>query len=191
MSIICAAIKNGEIAIACDTQINFGSLCASHKRIKNCIKYHEVNGSYMGLVGWNAIADIVNHLTQTQRELFNLDSRMAVFETLTRLHAVMKDKYFIEVKEDDENQPVESSQLDAIIINKHGLFEISSYREVNEYNDFWAIGSGRRYALGAMQVLHSMDITATEIVERAAIAAAEFDESCGLPVFSKMIKLAI
>ena len=95
-----------------------------------------------------------------------------------RLHEKMKDNYFIETREDDD-QPVESNQLDALIINKHGLYEIGSYREVNEYKTFWAIGSGRRLALGAMHGLYEQSLSAKEIVEAGVKAAAEFDDGCG------------
>ena len=55
MSIVCAAVKDGEIAISCDTQSNDGSLTVSSKHIKNSNKLYVVNDSIMGIVGWNAI----------------------------------------------------------------------------------------------------------------------------------------
>jgi ATP-dependent protease HslVU (ClpYQ) peptidase subunit len=191
MSIICAAKKNGIIAISSDTQSNFGSLAVSAKHMKSSGKLYPVNQSIMGVVGWHAISDILQHLILTEEKLFQLNSKMEIFSTLISLHKKMKENYFLETKEDDDDQPVESNQLDALIVNKQGLFEISSYREVNEYNTFWAIGSGWRLALGAMHALYETEATAKTIVEAGAAAAAEYDDACGLPLHTLTLKLAL
>ncbi len=188
MSIICAAIKNGEIAMAADTQLGFGTTKVSAKYLKNSGKLFSVNGNVIGIVGWSAVTNIVEHLLQIKPELFNLSSRDDIYETLMRLHGIMKEDYFIETKEDDD-QPVESNQLDALIINPNGLFEIGSYRDVYEYNLFWAIGSGRRYALGAMEAVYGMELSASEIVVAGAKAACEFNDSCGVPITVECLKL--
>ena len=188
MSIICAALKNGEAAISCDTQQNFGSLSVSAKHIKNSNKIYQIDDSYIGIVGWNAISDMVEHLMKFDKKSFRLNSRMEIYSTLIHLHEKMKDNYYIETREDDD-QPVESNQLDALIINKNGIFQIGSYREVYEYKTFWAIGSGRRIALGAVHAVYDKKISAKEITEIGVNAAAEFDDGCGLPLKSKVITI--
>ena len=188
MSIVCAARKNSVIAISSDTQSNFGSIKVSAKHMRNSNKLYSVNNSVIGIVGWHAVSDMVQHLISNEKKLFQLNSRMEIFSTLIRLHEKMKNNYFIETREDDD-QPVESSQLDALIVNKHGLFEISSYREVNEYETFWAIGSGKKIALGAMHALYESTATAKEIVEAGVKAAAEYDDGCGLPLNTRTLNI--
>ena len=61
--------------------------------------------------------------------------------------------------------------------------------EVNEYNTFWGIGSGRKFAIGAMNALYDLNFTAKEIAESGVIAASEFDDGCSLPLYSETIKL--
>lgn len=189
MSIVCAAIKDGVVAIACDSQSNFGSINVSADHSQNRNKLHTVNKSIIGVVGWHAVSDMIEHLIIHEKEIFQLNSRMEIFSTLLKLHAKMKDDYFIETREDDD-QPVESTQLDALIVNKHGLFEIGSYREVNEYKTYWAIGSGRRFALGAMHAVYNTKTTARKIVEAGVKAAAEYDDGCGLPLITRTFKLS-
>jgi len=189
MSIVCAVIKEGVIAISSDTQTNFGSLKVSAKHLKNSNKLYEINESVMGLVGWSAISDIIEHLIGNNPKLFKLNNKMEIFSTLLRLQKKMTEKYFIETSEEDDDQPVESNQLEALIINKQGLFGISSYREVNEYNTFWAIGSGNRLALGAMHTLYETEASSQDIAEAGVKAAAEFDENCNLPLNTKIIKI--
>jgi len=189
MSVICGAIKKGLIAISGDTMQSFGSMRVSSKHRMHANKIYPVNGSYIGIVGWNAISDMLEHIMKKDKKLFCLNNRMEIYTTLMHLHAKMKGDYFIETKE-DEDQPVESNQLDALIINPNGLFQIGSYREVHEYKTFWAIGSGRQLAMGAMHALYEKKVSAKEMVEAGVKAAADFDDSCGLPLKTKVIKLA-
>ena len=189
MSVVCAAIKAGTAAISCDTLNHFGSIQASARHLKNAGKLHEVNGSILGVVGWNAMTTVLEHLIRHEPELFTLGSRDAIFSSLLNIHPRLKSGYFIETRE-DEDQPVESSQLDALLINRNGLFEIGSYKEVNEYSRFWAIGSGRQLALGAMQALYETRAGARQIVEAGVRAAAEFDDGCGLPLKTRSLRLA-
>ena len=189
MSVVCAAIKGGEIAIACDTQISFGSTAVTSIHIANSNKLHRVNDSIMGIVGWNTLSDMVDHLILTQPDSFKLSSRMDIYTTLLQLHATMKSDYFLSTKGKDNSQPVESSQFNAIIINPHGLFEITKLREVNEYRQYWSVGSGRQYALGAMHAVYSQTGTASEIVLAGVAAGCEFDQSCALPAYVEVLKL--
>jgi ATP-dependent protease HslVU (ClpYQ) peptidase subunit len=100
----------------------------------------------------------------------------------------MKQDYFLESYE-DRDQPVESTQLNALIINARGLFEVCSDRSVSEFGTFWAIGSGRRVALGAMHATYESPKTARAIAEAGVAAAAEFDDGCGLPLRSEVMRL--
>lgn len=188
MTVIVAAIKNGQVSISADTQLNFGSNKVHAKYIKDRTKLFEVNDSVVGLSGWSATTQILQHLMSKQPELFTLDSRWEIFEMLLKLHETLKDDYFIETNENSD-QPVESNQLDGLIINSNGIFEFGSYREVYHYDRFWAIGSGKRYALGAMHALFETDATAQQITEAGARAAAEFDDSCDLPIHTKILSI--
>jgi ATP-dependent HslUV protease, peptidase subunit HslV len=190
MSIICAAIKNGVVAISGDSQTNYGALQVSAKHIRSSRKIYPINGSVMGIVGWSAMSLLVQHLMIHEKKMFQLGSRMEIYATLLKLHEKMKDDYYIDTREDDGDQPVESSQVDTMIVNKYGIFQTSSYRSVNEFQTYWAIGSGKRLALGAMHAMFGTKTTAKSIVESGVKAAAEFDDSCGLPLNTRTIKLA-
>ena len=188
MSIICAAIKNGVVAISGDTQKSYGSLNVSAKHIRNSKKLYSVKRSVIGIVGWQAMTDVVEHLISHEKEMFQLETRMEIFSTLLRLQQKMKDDYYVEPKEDND-QPVESNQLTALIANRQGIFQIGSYREVNEYSTYWAIGSGKRLALGAMHALYGTSASAKKVVEAGVQAAAEFDDGCSLPLTTRTMKL--
>jgi ATP-dependent HslUV protease subunit HslV len=82
-----------------------------------------------------------------------LGSRDEVFDTFLKLHPKLKERFFLNTKEHDSD-PYESSQFTIVIANPHGIFGVESYREVFEFERFWAIGSGRRFALGAMHAVY-------------------------------------
>lgn len=189
MSIVCAAIKNDEIAIAADTQMSMGSIVTTAEDLKNCDKLLRVNDNVIGMVGWTAMSTMLETIISEKGGLFVMDDRMKIYRSLMNLHKEMKANYYLETDE-NKSQPVESLQLDALIINKNGIFEIGSYREVNQYLRFWAIGSGSRYSLGAMEALYDKAIDAKELVETGVYAAAKFDGHCSLPATSEVMKLS-
>ena len=76
-------------------------------------------------------------------EELKLGSRDEVFDTFLKLHPKLKERYFLNTKEHDSD-PHESSQFSILIANVNGIFGVESYREVFEFERFWAIGSGRR-----------------------------------------------
>jgi ATP-dependent protease HslVU (ClpYQ) peptidase subunit len=189
MSIVCASRKNGEIAISADTLTKFGALSASSDYRVNSSKLLRVNDSVVGLVGWCAISTAFEHLMKADRELFRFGSRMEILDSLLKLHLRLKRDYFMESRE-DRDQPVESTQLQGLIVNAGGLYEVCSYRSVAEYKNFWAVGSGRRLALGAMYATYRSAKSARAVAEAGVRAAAEFDDGCGLPLRSRVIRIA-
>ena len=106
--------------------------------------------------------------------------RGEVFETFTKVHAILKEKYFLNPKEEEED-PYESSQITTLVANPHGIFGIYSLREVFVFDRFWGIGSGRNFALGAMFVAYEQDLDAHAIAEIGVRAGIEFDKSSGAP----------
>jgi ATP-dependent HslUV protease subunit HslV len=79
--------------------------------------------------------------------------------------------------------------MHVLLANPHGIFGIYALRSVDEYNKFWAFGSGTDYALGALHCTYDR-LEKVEDIARAAIeAAAEFDNATALPVTVHSVKL--
>ena len=70
--------------------------------------------------------------------------------------------------------------MTALVANEHGIFGVYSMREVFEYTQFWAVGSGREFALGAMYALYPRLRTAAAIARAGIEAGATFDKNSGL-----------
>lgn len=188
MTIIAAAIKNGKVSISGDTQSNFGSLKIYANHMDDHNKLFEINDSVIGVTGWSATTQIIEYLIKKNPEIFKLNNRREIFEMLLAVHEKLKEDFFIETSEESD-QPVESTQLDGLIINPNGIFSFGSYREVHQWNKFWSLGSGQRLALGAMHALYETDATAKEISEAGVKAAAEFDDGCNLPLKTIVLEL--
>jgi ATP-dependent protease HslVU (ClpYQ) peptidase subunit len=171
--------KNNQIAIAADSLVTFGETRLSRDYEDNS-KIFRVGDSYVTLAGTTAHFPVMRKLLTEMGESCRLGSRDEVFETYTQVHNILKEKYFLNTRE-DEDDPYESSQLTSLIANPHGIFGVYSYREVFCFERFWGIGSGRNFALGAMHALYGRDASAREIAEAGVKAGAEFDKNSSGP----------
>lgn len=188
MSTIVIARKNGQACIAADTLTTFGDIRLPAEMDRYHSKIQSFGGTHMGIVG-SAAHTLVAERTLRDKDLAaDFSSRDATFDTLIRLHPMLKEKYFLNAK-DSEEDPYESSQLDAVFANKHGIFGLYSLREVYEYEQYWAVGTGATYAIGAMHAVYRKARTAKEIAKAGAEAGAHFDTSSAPPLQFKTIKL--
>jgi ATP-dependent protease HslVU (ClpYQ) peptidase subunit len=180
MTTIVAVKKNGVIVIAADTLTTFGNtrlpaaMDSSHDKI-----LHLAN-SHIGVCGSAAHHLVLASLLAKTPDL-QLNSKAAIFETFRKLHPVLKEECFLNPKE-DEDDPYESSQITALIANASGLYGIYSMREVFEYTQFWAIGSGHEFALGAMQHAYPRYDSAEEIALAGVEAGIAFDKNSAAPI---------
>jgi ATP-dependent protease HslVU (ClpYQ) peptidase subunit len=80
--------------------------------------------------------------------------------------------------------------MTVMIANPSGIYAVYSMREVFEFDRFWAIGSGRDFALGAMYATYAGKAkTAAAIAESGVTAGAEFDTGTSLPIYLEQVKL--
>ena len=131
---------------------------------------------------------VTQALSALPKEQLQLTSRSEIFETFRALHPQLKERFYLNSKEHDSD-PYESSQISILIANAHGVFGVESYREVFEFERFWAIGSGRRYALGAMYATWNRAKSAREVADAGVRAGCEFDTSSAAPVRLHALKL--
>ena len=122
-----------------------------HDRTYDKIVRHR--DTYIGLCGSAAHQLVFESLLAKHGDL-DFSHKSAIFETFRKLHPILKEQHFLNPKE-EEDDPYESTQITALIANAHGIFGVFSMREVFEYTQFWAAGSGREFALGAMQARYA------------------------------------
>jgi ATP-dependent HslUV protease subunit HslV len=183
-----AVVKKGsQVAIAADTLVTFGDTRLAHGYETN-EKVFQVGDSFVGMSGTTAHFPVLRKaLGALNADELRLHSRDEVFETFLKLHPRLKEHFFLNTKEEDAD-PYESSQFTILIANASGIYGVYSYREVFEFDRFWAIGSGRSFALGAMYSGFDRLKTAKDIAELGVRAGCEFDKNSAGPIKSHALK---
>jgi ATP-dependent HslUV protease, peptidase subunit HslV len=192
MTTLVAVKKAGQAVIATDALITFGDTRLANRFEANSkiFKVETPAGtSYVGMAGTVAHFPVLRKaMAALPKDQLRLGSKDEVFDTFHKLHPMLKDVFFLQTKEDD-NDPYESSQFSVLIANSSGIYGLYSYREVFEFKEFWGIGSGRSFALGAMHATWDKAKTAREVAMAGVQAGCEFDKNSGGPVELFTVKL--
>lgn len=187
MTTLCVVKKNGEVAIAGESLTTFGDTRLSHAYKNEHDKMLHVADSWIGICGSSAHHLVLESALSRLADI-RLGSRSEIFETFRRLHPLLKEHAFLNPKE-DEDDPYESSQITALIANPEGIFGVYSYREVFAYERFWAIGSGRSFALGAMYAAYDRLKRPGDIARIGVAAGVEFDTASAGPIVVRQMKM--
>jgi len=194
MTTVVVVRKAGQVAIAADTLVTFGDTRLANRFEDNTkifkVDTDVIGASYIGMAGTVAHFPVLRKaMSSMPRELLRLGNKDEVFDTFTKLHPYLKENFFLQTKEEDSD-PYESSQFSVVIANASGIYGLYSYREVFEFKEFWGIGSGRSFALGAMHASYGKAKTAREVAEAGIAAGCEFDRNSAAPcdVFTVKMK---
>jgi len=169
MSTVVVVRKNGVACIAADSLTSYGDLKLSSRYDPHSEKIQTFGETHLSIVG-SAAHTLVIESVLNKKDLFaNFSSREEIFKTFSLVHTELKDNFFLNTKDDDDD-PYESSHIDALVANANGIFGIYAMREVYEYSSFWATGSGSPYALGAMHAVYDRYDSAESIAEAGVLA---------------------
>ena len=192
MTTIVVVKKDGVAVIAGDTLTTFGStrLASVHDAAPEKILTH--GDSHFGIAGSAAHQLVLESLLRNNEKLkgCHFNGRAQIYDSFRKLHPILKEEAYLNPKDDDDD-PYESSQLTSLLVNPSGIFGVYSMREVFEFDRFWAIGSGRDFALGAMYAIYDTRKSAEEIARMGVQAGAEYDTGTGLPMNLRKVKLAV
>lgn len=189
MSTISVVVKDRQICIAADTLTCFGDMKLHAEMDVNNNKIQKFGDTCIGIVGSAAHTLVIESAFNRTDFEPDFSGRMAIFETFTRLHALLKECYFLNPKDDDED-PYESTRIDCVIANPNGIYSVYGLREVYEYQRFWSIGSGADYAMGAMCALYDSQMSARDIAKKSIEVGAQFNNATALPMTFKVINQA-
>lgn len=189
MTTIAVVRKGGVAAISADTLTKWGSGKESARYIANSEKIIKIADNYIAVTGNATFKLILKEYFVEQGNDIALSNPMEIFRTWSRLHGALKEKYFL-MPEEDKEDALESSRMDVLIANPHGIFGVSGHRTVQEFSRFYAYGSGSDYALGALWADYDRrGLSAGKVARRSIEAAAEFDDGTGLPAQTYTLRL--
>jgi ATP-dependent HslUV protease, peptidase subunit HslV len=180
MTTLVVARKGNMAAIAADSLTTFGDTRLTDSFDASSDKMVRYGETVIALCGSAAHQLVYENLLSTAKDL-NFNSKSEIFETFRKLHAILKDQHYLNPKEEEEDA-YESTHITALIANPTGIYGIYSMREVFEFKRFWAAGSGREYALGAMNALYATLDSAESIARVGVEAGATFDKNSALPM---------
>jgi ATP-dependent HslUV protease, peptidase subunit HslV len=187
MTTIVLVRKGDSAVIAADSLTTFGTTRLSPAYDRSPEKVVAYKDSFIGVAGSAAHQLVLENILARNTGL-ELHGKAAIYESFRRLHPVLKEDAFLNPKEEDDD-PYESSQMTVMIANPSGIFAVYSMREVFEFDRFWAIGSGRDFALGAMWTVYGKAKSAAAIAETGVLAGAEFDTGSSTPVLLHEVRL--
>jgi ATP-dependent protease HslVU (ClpYQ) peptidase subunit len=180
MSTVVGVVSQSEVVIGSDTLLMQGEVkLAQH--YGNNPKIAVVGDSCVGMTGTAA------HFVPLIKALRDLgdDCRLwgvdEIFETFTRVHKRLKDDFFLNPKKQPDDA-YEGNHMSVMVANGSGIFGVYTHREVLSFERFWANGSGRPYALGAMYAVcqgAKPEPSAASIARIGLAAAMEFDRATG------------
>lgn len=180
MSTIVVAQKNGVVCIGADTMSSLGPVRQKAHHIQNCSKITRVGDSYIGLTGTTTSLVVMNSYFSNPERPRDFSSTDMIFETFRHAHHWMKAEYFMSTMP-DKGEEYETTQFYGLIANPHGIFALYSYRSAQQFHRYWAAGSGRDFALGAMHAAYDKTDDVVEIVKAGLAASAEFDSATAAP----------
>ena len=188
MTTIVVVRKGDRAAIAADSLTTFGTTRLAPYYDRSPHKIIVYRDSFIGVAGSAAHQLVLENLLARNPDLA-FHGKDAIYETFRKLHPLLKDEAFLNPKE-EEDDPYESSQMTLMIANPAGIFAVYSMREVFEFDRYWAIGSGRDFALGAMFVAYARAADPAKVARIGIEAGAEYDTCTSLPMSLHTVTLA-
>jgi ATP-dependent protease HslVU (ClpYQ) peptidase subunit len=181
MTVAVAVRKNGRTVLAADSLVNFGGQRFS---TDNCTfhKIYDIGKSWMAWAGWSLYAEMLTAYLALNPAP-TLHSESEVFAFFVKFWRAMKDEYsYVRRAAADSDAPFADLDSVFLLANRAGIFRVASDMDVTQFQQYSAIGSGSKYALGALRVLYDQLDDAAEIGRRAVQVGIDCDVYCGGPI---------
>lgn len=179
MSIAVAVRKGNTIAVAADSQENFGDrkVVGSNHR---ATKIMQLGGSQLAMTGWGVYDNVFSDYLGTRRAP-RFASEREIFVFFVKLWKDLRKRYsFVDDQvQDEDRSPFADLDSSFLIGNRYGIFHVSGDMSVMAFQEYYAIGSGASYALGVLHALYASERDAAVLARRACEAAIAFDVYCG------------
>ena len=180
MTIIAAMKKDGQVWMVSDQLTSWGSFVRSDStRIG---KVRAFKHALIGTAGRVIYNNALGLAARKDSKLYNMrfDNEEDVLEFYVTFFKFMQDNFKLGNSDANEVQRLSWSQF--LIVTPTKMFTVSAYRDVMEYDNYAAIGSGEELMYGAMHALNGFLHDPKEILERAYETTIHFVSNCGGPL---------
>ena len=178
MSIAVAVRGKNEIVIASDSKRTFGSGAVPEENLSD-LKIRKVGAAYLAATGWGLYSNILDDYFATKKQVRLVDSR-SIFSFFRRFWTDLHERYsFVSDQRPDDESPFGDLDASFLIVSSKGIFSVACDMSVTEFKQYYAIGSGAPYALGALHALHRPGADPEPAARKAVAAACGLDIYCG------------
>ena len=178
MSIAVAVRTGNDIVLATDSKRTFGGNAVPESNLRD-IKFRRVGDAYLATTGWGVYANILDDYLRVTRNARLNDSRQ-IFTFFRGFWKALHQRYaFVNDQCTEGDSPFGDLDASFLIAAKSGIFYVACDMSVTEFQNYYAVGSGASYALGAMHALYTPGARAEVIARKAVAAASELDIYCG------------
>lgn len=185
MSVAVAVRHRGQTVLATDSKRTFGSGAVPFENLSDT-KMRKVGSAYLATTGWGLYSNILDDYLARKRA--RLTDQHSIFTFFRHFWRDLHQQYsFVSDQRGDDDSPFGDLDSSFLIVNPKGIFSVACDMSVTEFDQYYAIGSGSGYALGALHALHgsgSAEQTATKAIE----AAIALDIYCGGTINVQKVK---
>lgn len=178
MSVAVAVKCRQQYVLAADTKRTFGGGAVPNGNHRD-LKIRKVGTAYMATTGWGLYGNILDDYLARKRTVRVNDSRQ-IFSFFRGLWGELKDHYsLVNDQSGGDDSPFGDLDASFLVVSENGIFYVACDMSVTQFEQYFAIGSGGPYALGALHALHEPQGSGERIATRAIEAATELDVYCG------------
>ncbi|HEX7480767.1 MAG TPA: hypothetical protein VF331_23400 [Polyangiales bacterium] len=178
MSIAVAVRVADEIVLATDSKRTFGSGAVPESNLRD-LKLRKIGAAVIATTGWGIYTNILDDYLKSGRtpRLTDSASIFAFFKTFWK---ALHDRYaFVNDQCSDTDTPFGDLDAAFLVASPKGIFYVACDMSVTEFENYYAVGSGAPYALGALHVTYSARASAEAVARKAVAAASALDIYCG------------
>lgn len=178
MSIAVAVKCRQHYVLAADTKRTFAGGAVPEANLTD-VKIRKVGTAYMATTGWGLYGNILDDYLAKKKSVRVNDSRQ-IFTFFRGLWTQLREHYSL-VNEQSAGEDSPFGDLDAsfLLITPNGIFYVACDMSVTRFDQYYAIGSGGAYGLGALHAMYEPQGGGERIATRAVEAACDLDVYCG------------
>ncbi|MFK7846854.1 MAG: hypothetical protein AB8G77_16255 [Rhodothermales bacterium] len=178
MTAIVAVRKGKKAVIASDSLTSFGRQHVSEQNYSST-KIRKIGNSYVALSGYSLYKNILDDYLKDRRAV-KLNTKEEIYRFVLKFWKELKDNYtFVNNQSNSKYHPFADLNSSFLVLNKNGIFTVSGNMTVTKFKQYYSIGSGSDYCMGAMHSLYDSDMSAKQIARAAIGASITFDPYCG------------
>lgn len=178
MSIAVAVRTAEEIVLATDSKRTFGGGAVPAENLRDN-KLRRIGNAYIATTGWGVYSNILDDYIGKNRRV-QLHDSASIFTFFRNFWKALHQRYaFVNDQCSETDSPFGDLDASFLVAAQSGIFYVACDMSVTEFDQYYAVGSGAAYALGAMHALYGAKAGAETVARRAVAAASSLDIYCG------------